>query len=104
MFQKSFISSLASKSFTLKVFTVICAACSQRCPLPLSTPHFHALLLKMTKHGIQCLAKMKLLALPHKASYLPQGENYSISDNSMLSAIYFLANDFLKIETIKINY
>lgn len=52
------------------------------------------------KHGIQCLAKMKLLALPHKACYLPHWENNFISDNSMQSAIYFLANDFLKIETI----
>lgn len=46
---------------------------------------------------------MKLLALLHKASYSPQGENNFISDNSMLSAVYFLANDFLKIETIKNN-
>lgn len=71
MLQQSLISSLVSKSFTVKVFTVICVASSQRCPLPPSTPHFHALLLKMTKHGIQFLAKMKLLALPHKACHLP---------------------------------
>lgn len=50
--------------------------------------------MKMAKHSVQCLAKMKLLALLHKASYSPQGENNFISDNSMLSAIYFLANDF----------
>lgn len=94
MLQQSLISSLVSKSFTLRVFTDFCVACSQRCPLPPSTPHFHALLMKMAKHSIQCLAKMKLLALLHKASYSPQGENNFISDNSMLSAIYFLANDF----------
>lgn len=73
MLQQSLIYSLVSKTFTLKVFTVCCVACSQRCSLPPSTPHFHALLMKMAKHDIQCLAKIKPLALPDKA-YLPQRE------------------------------
>lgn len=104
MFQQSPISSLVSKSFTQKVFKVICVACSQRCPL---FPSYHIsmpCLWKWQNKAFSTWLKWSHLPSPTKPPIHPRGKIVIIFDNPMLSAIYFLADDFLKIETIKINY